>query len=343
MAPSSPNVSAPSRASTLPTTQTTSATPRSLPDWRSTAPGTVKMPEPIVVPTTMRTRSRSVRTRASSRALPATSELAGNRFRHLNGRGLPADIGRPHAGGERVCHRALQIPGRLGMAQLLEHQRAREHGRHRVRHALAGERRRRAVHRLEQAGAPGVEVGARREPQSTYEPRAEVRQYVAVEIVADDDLEPLGLAHQLHRQGVHVAMLGVDPRKLGGDALERFLPDPMRGHGVRLVAHRDASLAVRLRPLERRADDTLHGFAGVYFLGDVLVALDSAPTEIDAFSILAEDDEVDRALPLERCQVRVEQADRPEIDVQIEPEPQPKQNDAGVLVAGDAGVSDRPQ
>src|SRR5213594_1224163 len=66
MAPSSPNVSAPSSASTLPTTQTSSATPRSLPDCRNTAPGTRKMPEPIVVPTTMSTRSRSVRTRRSS-------------------------------------------------------------------------------------------------------------------------------------------------------------------------------------------------------------------------------------------------------------------------------------
>ncbi len=66
MAPSSPKVSAPSNASTLPTTHTTSATPRSPPDCRSTDPGTVKIPDPIVVPTTMRTRSRSVRTRGSS-------------------------------------------------------------------------------------------------------------------------------------------------------------------------------------------------------------------------------------------------------------------------------------
>src|SRR5437764_551754 len=68
MAPTWPKASAPSNASTLPTTHTTSATPRSPPDCRSTDPGTVKIPEPIVVPTTMRTRSRSVRTRARSRA-----------------------------------------------------------------------------------------------------------------------------------------------------------------------------------------------------------------------------------------------------------------------------------
>src|SRR5260370_869741 len=53
MAPSSPKVRAPSKASTLPTTQTTSATPKSPPERRSTAPGTRKMPDPIVVPTTI--------------------------------------------------------------------------------------------------------------------------------------------------------------------------------------------------------------------------------------------------------------------------------------------------
>src|SRR5438094_3571464 len=120
----------------LPTTHTMSAMPRSPLDCRSTAPGTVKMPEPMVVPTTMRTRSRSVRTRASSRALPATSELAGNGFRHLNGRGLPADIGRPNASNDRLPHRALQIAGRLRVSELLEHQCSAEHRGHRVRDAL---------------------------------------------------------------------------------------------------------------------------------------------------------------------------------------------------------------
>src|SRR5690242_8809192 len=150
MAPSSPNVSAPSRASTLPTTHTTSAMPRSPLDCRSTAPGTVKMPEPMVVPTTMRTRSRSVRTRASSRVVRAALELAGNGLRHLAGGRLPADIGRPHAGGDRLLHRTLEIARRLRVPQLLEHQRSGEHGGHRVRGALACELRRRAVHRLEQ-------------------------------------------------------------------------------------------------------------------------------------------------------------------------------------------------
>src|SRR6266487_2637687 len=203
MAPSSPNVSAPSSASTLPRSQTSSATPRSPPDWRSTAPGTVKIPEPIVVPTTMRTRSRSVRTRASCR-------------------GAGADI-----------------------SELREHQRAREDGRHRVGDPFARERRRRAVHRLEQPRSPPtrVKISAGGEPQPADERGAKVGKDVAVQVVGHDDLEALRLAYQLHRQGVHVAVLGFDATELGGDALEGLLPDLVSGHRVRFIAHGDADLA----------------------------------------------------------------------------------------------------
>src|SRR6266581_3255481 len=182
MAPSSPNVSAPSSASTLPRSQTSSATPRSPPDWRSTAPGTVKIPEPIVTPTTMRTRSRSVRTRASSRgATDADTIRAARRWP------LPRHGFRPSP------------RYRASARQLLEHQGAREHRGHWVRDPFASERGRRAVHRLEQAGPTRVKVGARREAEPAHEPGAQVRENVSVEIVRDDHLEPLRLAHQLHR------------------------------------------------------------------------------------------------------------------------------------------------
>src|ERR1041385_7225148 len=156
MAPSSPNVSAPRSASTLPRSQTSSATPTSPPDWRSTAPGTVKIPEPIVVPTTMRTRSRSVRTRELARVVPATSELAGNGFGHLCGRRLAADIRRAHPRRNRLLHGLLEVASGLRVAQLFEHQRTRQHGGHRVRDPFASERGPRAVHRLEQAGPTRV-------------------------------------------------------------------------------------------------------------------------------------------------------------------------------------------
>src|SRR6058998_102804 len=276
MAPSSPNVSAPSSASTLPRSQTSSATPRSPPDWRSTAPGTVKIPEPIVVPTTMRTRSRSVRTRASSREAGGadTSELRRDGRGDVAGSGRPAEIRRPYSGGERRPYRLLEGAGRPGSAELLEHQRAGEHGRHRVGDPLAREWRCRAVHRLEQPRSPParMKIGAGGEPQPADERGAQVGQDVAVQVVGHDDLEALRLAHQLHRQCVHVAVLGLDPAEPGGDALERLLPDLVSGHGVRLVAHRDPGLGVILRPLEGGAADALHAPRRVDFLGNILVA-----------------------------------------------------------------------
>src|SRR5690349_4165095 len=273
MAPSSPKVSAPSSASTLPTSHTTSATPRSPPDWRSTAPGTVKMPEPMVVPTTMRTRSRSVRTRASSRVVRAALELAGNGLRHLAGGRLPADVGRAHTRGKSLRHGALEVAGRLRVPQLLEHQRAREYRRHRIRDALAREGRRRAMHRLEQSGPTRVEVGAGGEPETTDQPGTEVRQDIAVKVVGDDHLKPLGLAHHLHGERIDVPVFRYDPGELGGDAREGLLPDAVRRHRVRLVAHRHTSLVMRLRPLKSCADDSVDALRRVDLLGDVTVSL----------------------------------------------------------------------
>src|SRR3954470_7159338 len=72
IAPSSPYASAPSSERTPPTVQTTSAGPACPPAWRSTPPGTRKMPDPITVPMTMRIRSRRPRTRSSARAVLLT-------------------------------------------------------------------------------------------------------------------------------------------------------------------------------------------------------------------------------------------------------------------------------
>jgi len=53
-----------------------------------------------------------------------------------------------------------------------------------------------------------MEVRARREPEPAHEARAEIRQDVTVQVVGHDHLEALGLAHQFHRERVHVAVLG---------------------------------------------------------------------------------------------------------------------------------------
>src|SRR5256885_11933744 len=190
MAQSIPKVSAPSKASALPPPHTTSAAPRSPPDCRSTDPGTVKIPEPIVVPTTMRTRSRSVRTRASCRGAGADiSELRGNSRRDLAGSSRPADVGRPQPGSERRLYRALEVAGRPGSAELLEHQRAREDGRHRVGDPFARERRRRAVHRLEQPPPPpprgGIGPGGQAHPAPG--PGPPLPEDVAAQVRGHDD------------------------------------------------------------------------------------------------------------------------------------------------------------
>src|SRR5881396_1596979 len=341
MAPSSPNVTAPSSASTLPTTHTTNATPTSLPDCRSTAPGTVKMPEPIVVPTTMKTRSRSVRTRARSRVVGASSELAGKGLRDLARRRLAADIGRTHTGGERLLHRALEVAGRLRMTQLLEHQSAREHRGHRVRDALARERRSRAVHRLEQSRPARMKIRAGGEPEPADQARPQVREDIAVQVVGDDDLKPLGLAHQLHRERVHVAVLGVDACELSGDAPEGLLPDAVRWHGVRLVAHGHPGLAVRSGPLEGRADDPIDASRGVDLLGDIRLPLSAALPGVDSLRVLPEDREVDHLARPQRGQVGMQQTHRPEVDVEVQLEPQTEQDVTGVFVTRHSGIADR--
>src|SRR3989454_3462531 len=348
MAPSSPKVSGPSSASTRPRSQTSSATPRSPPDWRSTAPGTVKIPEPIVVPTTMSTRSRSVRTRASSREAGGadTSELRRDGGGDVAGSGRPAEIRGPYSGGERRPYRPLEVAGRPGSAQLLEHQRTGEHGRHRIGDPLAREWRCRAVHRLEQPRSPParMKIGAGGDPQPADERGAQVGQDVAIQVVGYDDLEALRLAHQLHRQGVHVAVLGLDPAELGGDPFERLLPDPVSGHCIRLVAHRNAGLAVILRPLEGGADDALHALRGVDFFGDEFIAAHAPPAEINPFGVLAKDHEVDTpAVAPQGGEVGMEQRHRTKVDVQIEAEPESQQDVPCVLVARYARVSDRAQ
>src|SRR3989442_473050 len=78
---------------------------------------------------------------------------------------------------------ALQVPRGGSVAQLLEHQRAGEHRRHRVGDAFPCERWSGAVHRLEQAPTAGVQVRAGREAEATHESRAQVGEDVAVQVV----------------------------------------------------------------------------------------------------------------------------------------------------------------
>ena len=113
----------------------------------------------------------------------------------------------------------------------------------------------------------------------------------------------------------------------------------MRGNRIGLIAHRDARLAVRSRPLERSPDDSRHAVAGVDLFRDVLVAARTATAEILAFGVFSENRKVDCAGALENAQVGMKECDRPEIDVQIQSKPKAQQNVTSVLVTGHARIS----
>src|SRR5882762_6750047 len=121
----------------------------------------------------VRSRVTSVRWRVWVMLL-VLGEAPGDRVRHVAGARVAAEIRCSDPRCQRLLDGALQVPRGGGVAQLLEHQRAGEHGRHRVGDAFPREGRSRAVHRLEQPPATGVEVCARRQAEATDEPRAQV-------------------------------------------------------------------------------------------------------------------------------------------------------------------------
>src|SRR5215469_16025220 len=59
-----------------------------------------------------------------------------------------------------------------------------------------------AVDRLEERGAPGVDVGRGGEPEATSKLRGKVADDVAKKIVGDDDIELAGIADEFHGQRV---------------------------------------------------------------------------------------------------------------------------------------------
>ena len=84
----------------------------------------------------------------------------------------------------------------VGMAQVLQHQRAGPDLADRIGDALARDIRRRAVHGLEQRRMfpLRVDVARRRDADRAADRRPEIGQDVAEEVGADDDVEALGRA-----------------------------------------------------------------------------------------------------------------------------------------------------
>src|SRR6266545_2317769 len=141
--------------------------------------------------------------------------------------------GAPLIGRERFAvavdatHRGLEAL-RLGAhAHVLQHEGGREYGGGGIGDALARDVRRRAVHRFEVGPAVVAEIAGGRQPQAARRLRPQVRQDVAVEIHAQDDVHGPGEAHEPPRGVVDVEVLELETG-LAHDALGGLLIEPVR-------------------------------------------------------------------------------------------------------------------
>jgi hypothetical protein len=193
-----------------------------------------------------------------------------------------------------------------------------------------------------------MEVARRRHPEAALERRAEVGDDVAEQVVGHDHLELPRLEHHVHRERIDVVVRGDDPGVGRRELSEDPLPERVSGgHRIALVGHAEPRQAARLREVEGVPDDPVHALPGVDFLlnrdfvlGPRLEA--AADVDIQAFGVLAKNREVDvrRRSPLQRAEPRVEQADRPVVDIQIELEAGAEQDVAGVAVVGHARIAE---
>ena len=153
------------------------------------------------------------------------------------------------ADGRFDAHRGVRI------AEVAEHQRARQDHRGRVRLVQPGVLRGRAVDRLEDCRL-GADVGARRDAEAADQPGAQVADDVAVQVRQHEHVVQVGLLDELHAHVVDDAVLELDPALVvGGDGPAALEEQPVRQlHDVRLVDRRDLVPAIR--------DGVLEGVAG---------------------------------------------------------------------------------
>ena len=210
--------------------------------------------------------------------------------------------GRMRSFEHHALDRAHHVGRGLGMAEVLEHQRARPDRGDRVGDLLAGDVGRRAVHRLEdrRRGALRIDVARGGDADGAGGRRPEVGEDVAEQVGGDDHVEAVGVEHHLDGEAVDVVLVGLEAGivlRHRGEALV-----PVR-HGdrdaVRLGARGDVLLA-RLGELERvlhdavdaaaREDRLLHDD----FIGRIFVDA-AAHAAVLALGVLAQHDVVDVA------------------------------------------------
>ena len=126
-------------------------------------------------------------------------------------------VGRVRPLGDDVADGRLDALGGRLLAQVAEHQDARQDHRRRVRLVLARVLGRRAVDRLEHRRL-GPDVGAGRDAEAADEARAQVADDVAVQVRQHEHVVQVRLLDELHAHVVDDAVLELDPaRVVGGD------------------------------------------------------------------------------------------------------------------------------
>ena len=220
--------------------------------------------------------------------------------------------------------------------QVVEEQRDGEDRGCRVGDSLPGDVGCRAVNRLEHAREPavGVDVARGRQADAAADRAGQIGEDVAEEVVRDDDIESSRIGHQEDRRGVDVQVIDRDIGILGGDGVDRALPERTReDEHVRLVHEREALPRASGCRVERVAHHALDPVGGVH--GDLVRDLGgradadrAAVADVGALGALTDDDEVDLARVGERARDARMQHRRAEVHVVVELEAELEQEPA---------------
>ncbi len=71
----------------------------------------------------------------------------------------------------------------------------------------------------------GIEICGRSDPDRADDRGAQVGKNVAEKIRADDNVEPVGMAHKMSCQNVDVVLVRADVRKFTAHGAEAFVPE----------------------------------------------------------------------------------------------------------------------